>query len=129
MTDRAAKIGVVGNTNIFGLRIIGFPKIEIQVLVSGFAFDRGGVWSRPPRGNVTQVLEVSRLAPEAQGMALAFGDILNRKRLGGRRCSPWRNHQWSARQLRSENSAPKRNDRVVRVHYGGVRVSGRRAVS
>ena len=34
------------------------------------------------RAHVTQVLGLLRLAPEAQDMALAFGDLLNGKRLG-----------------------------------------------
>ena len=34
------------------------------------------------RAHVTQVLDLRRLAPEAQDMALAFGDLLNGKRLG-----------------------------------------------
>ena len=34
------------------------------------------------RAHVTQVPDLLRLAPEAQDMALAFGDLLNGKRLG-----------------------------------------------
>ena len=34
------------------------------------------------RAHVTQVLGLLHLAPEAQDMALAFGDLLNGKRLG-----------------------------------------------